>query len=544
MNEINKKSVGYGQQGEDDVNDISKVYVDDTVDFGTTCTDSTTTATIASTNSNDDDDDDDDNEGNSDEDDNGSYGEDNGSYGEEGNSNDESKNLQQNPYQDYLNTTADSTMIDNRQLTYIPIRLACGVCVYCSPDVLSNCPMVLRCIQADLTRAFKILPLSVHELIRKRTNLWLNWRGYAYGKQANPTILRHVTTHHSPGWLMECAIDTPQKAMGIEIYSCVDYQKMRLHWNGSGLLIHELCHLIHQCCLEDGLENQTVEALYERANISGKYEKVLRRDWAGKTTNITNGTSNSNSNTSNNNFNTVEEEIIIQQQQAIDHQPADFDLAYAMVDKKEFFAEISVAFLCNGYHAMDKADPNDMNDCNPPLLHPDVTERVLAAQHEYKTNNNAKTTVPTSNDYHYYHHVENKHHGTNDSNDSKTEGDEKTLSVCCRAPLPIIHQLVRKVSFALQQRRHDTNTNGYNNQLRMVDAVFQEDAISMNCINTYHCNKFYPFTRGQLQYYDPDLFDGIQNIWREIARLGDTSASVRLKNRILRSRCCTPSPCL
>ena len=116
--------------------------------------------------------------------------------------------------------------------------------------------------------------------------------------------------------------------------------------------------------------------------------------------------------------------------------------------------------------------------------------------------------------------------------------------MCCWAPLPIINQLLQKISFALQQRRHDTNTNDYNNQLRMVDAVFQEDAISMNCINTYHCNKFYPFTRGQLQYYDPDLFDGIQNLWREIAQLGDPYASVRLKNRILRSRCCTPSPCL
>ncbi|MGK3748906.1 MAG: hypothetical protein ACI8RD_001198 [Bacillariaceae sp.] len=514
MNETNNNSsVGYGQQDQgEDENDISKVYDNDTVDFGTTNTrtDSPTATTIVSTDN--DDDGDDDNESNS----------------------VESKNPQQNPYQHYLNATVDPKMIDNRQLTYIPIRLACGVCVYCSPDVLSNCPMVLRCIQADLTRAFKILPLSVHDLIRKRTNLWLNWRGYAYGNKANPNILRHATTHHSPDWLMECAIDTPQKALGIEIYSCVDYQTMRLHWNGSGLLIHELCHLIHQCCLEDGLENKKVEALYERANVSGKYEKVLRRDWAGKITKMTTNNSNNtlNTNTSNDDFNAEEEEELIIQQ-AIDQQPADFDLAYAMVDKKEFFAEISVAYLCNGYHTLNKADPNDMNDCNPPLLHPDVTERVLA-QHEYDTKNNIKT-FPTTNNYHYYHHVENNMYYTpNDSTDSKT--------VCCWAPLPIINQLVQKIWFALQQRlRNDTNTDDYNNQLRMVDLVFQEDAISMNCINNYHCNKFYPFTRGQLQYYDPDLFCGIQKLWREISLLDGPYASMRLKNRILRSRFCPPS---
>lgn len=215
-------------------------------------------------------------------------------------------------------TIAGTAVIENTQLRYIPIRLACGVCAYCSPDVLSNCPMVLRSIQADLTRAFKLLPLSVHDLIH-RTNLWLNWECYSYGRMATPTVLRHVTTHHGSTWLTEIAHDTPRKAKSIEIYSVVDYQLMRLHWNGSGLLIHELCHLIHQCCLEDGLDNKIVEALYERATLSGKYETVLRRDWAGRTKYINDDTG-----------------------KKIIEEPADVDLHYAMVDKKEFFAEMSV----------------------------------------------------------------------------------------------------------------------------------------------------------------------------------------------------------
>ena len=93
--------------------------------------------------------------------------------------------------------------------------------------------------------------------------------------------------------------------------------KMRLHWNGCGLLLHEYCHLIHQCCLpppatstsspsqspptsptsmspslstgidldnnaDNGLYNITVINAYETAKRSNLYDNVLRRDWAGK----------------------------------------------------------------------------------------------------------------------------------------------------------------------------------------------------------------------------------------------------------------------
>jgi hypothetical protein len=54
---------------------------------------------------------------------------------------------------------------------------------------------------------------------------------------------------------------------------------MRLHWNGCGLLLHELCHLIHQFCL--GLDDQRVQRLYEQAEKSKIYDQTLRRDWAG-----------------------------------------------------------------------------------------------------------------------------------------------------------------------------------------------------------------------------------------------------------------------
>mmetsp|Transcript_24039 Transcript_24039/g.51113 ORF Transcript_24039/g.51113 Transcript_24039/m.51113 type:complete len:552 (+) Transcript_24039:132-1787(+) len=449
-------------------------------------------------------------------------------------------------HQNYLYTASHPEVIDNRKLVYVPMKLACGLCAYCSPDVLRNCPMVLRSLQADLVRAFKILPVAVHGLL-KRTNLWLNWNGYAYGPKANPQVLRHVTTHHHPAWLTEVACDTPQKALGIEIYSCVDFSKSRLHWNGSGLLIHELCHLIHQCCLEDGLDNRTVEDLYKNAYASGKYEKVLRRDWAGKTRTTVMGAEGGRS-----------PGFAAQQQH---EEPADFDLAYAMVDKKEFFAELSVTFFCNAYHSLDNTDPNAMELCNPPLLHPDVAERVRLIAIQRQTElaaaelNNAAAMVTasprnncTTTSQHYYHSLVGTEHecigNYVDLCDPKMihrrVDDENTLESCCWAPIPFVHQLIRKISSGFSNESNNNNNNNESERhklsqlLRMIDPVFRERATSRNCAKVYHCNKFYPFTRGQLKLHDPEVYEGIRGLWGEVAMWDDPFLSVRSKERIRR----------
>lgn len=169
---------------EDNHNSISMVYANDTVDFGTIDIKSTSSSVKK---------------------DDGTQIETDSEMGDEtSNSNITRQYLPQHSflsasseYSSYLNAPADSTIIDNRKLVYIPVRLNCGVCAQCSPDVLKHCPMVLRSIQADLRKAFSILPVAVHSLLR-RTNLWLNYNGYAYGPKANPRILRHITTHHHP----------------------------------------------------------------------------------------------------------------------------------------------------------------------------------------------------------------------------------------------------------------------------------------------------------------------------------------------------------
>lgn len=132
--------------------------------------------------------------------------------------------------------------------------------------------------------------------------------------------------------------DNPQKQESIEIYSAVEYQRSRMHYNGSGLILHELCHIIHQKVLPGGLSNAMVIEIHNIAQESGKYSKVLRRDWALK-------------------------EI-------------DTDMAYCIINHKEFFAEISVAYLADFYHEVDGAGTTVMSKCSPPFISPTVIERI------------------------------------------------------------------------------------------------------------------------------------------------------------------------
>ena len=98
---------------------------------------------------------------------------------------------------------------------------------------------------------------------------------------------------------------------------CFDFERMRLHWNGCGLILHEFCHLIHQFCL--GLDCEKVEELYTEACTSGRYDKTLRRDWAGRN--------------------------------------EDWDMAYALVDFKEFFAEMTESYVgVNDFYPFVRAE--------------------------------------------------------------------------------------------------------------------------------------------------------------------------------------------
>jgi hypothetical protein len=156
--------------------------------------------------------------------------------------------------------------------------------------------------------------------------------------------------------------------------------------------------------------------------------------------------------------------------------------AYATVDQKEFFAEMMVTYLSDAYHELDGADSTIMEECTPVLLEPSVTERVL------------------------------KKYGL--------EGEPLEPN---EAPCGWLW---------------DRKLHGARPKLRMVHPILQEHAIARSCIDTKHCNKFYPFTRGQLKHHDPDGYAAMQKLYMEIVLwddLEDTRQACRSLKKLLPS---------
>lgn len=233
--------------------------------------------------------------------------------------------------------------IDNTTLTYLPIKLRCGATIKCQPNVLVHCRDVLADLSDDISLCLAAVPPSIRPLLL-RTTIWVNLH-YSYGPISQPRQVKHTTTHHHSGWLVAVANDRPEKVHSIELFSATEYRQNRLHYNGAGLLLHEYCHLIHQLVLPNGLENDRIKRMYVQMRQSGLYECVLRRDWAGL--------------------------------------DVETDLHYCIVNYKEMWAELSVAFLCDGYACVRSIETNNRNasrvkvsDYSPPFMSPAVLERL------------------------------------------------------------------------------------------------------------------------------------------------------------------------
>jgi len=91
-------------------------------------------------------------------------------------------------------------MIDNSKNIYIPFHLKCGIIAHCNMEIFHTHPDILTTMEDDVRNCIKVLPRSVHDLIR-RTAIWMNV-SYVYGSLENPKVLKHTTTHHSEQWLI------------------------------------------------------------------------------------------------------------------------------------------------------------------------------------------------------------------------------------------------------------------------------------------------------------------------------------------------------
>lgn len=192
---------------------------------------------------------------------------------------------------------------------------------------------------------------------------------------------------------------------------------------------------------------------------------------------------------------------------------------------------MSVAFLCNGYQSLDQGDCADMLACNPPLLHPDVINRVTTfyeCEEFISRDENVITTTTTKiNNNYYYHQLLSSEHEKTDSDD----GSKNNVETCF---LPFLKKFINEIVVPCSRYKRDTKRINY---ARMMNPFFRENAMRRN--NNMHVNKFYPFTRGQLKYYDRKLYTDIQNLWNEISSWDDPYGSVQTKNKtVMRRHCC------
>ena len=305
-----------------------------------------------------------------------------------------------------MNSNELGQRIDNRNIVYISVMVKHGMTLKCTPEVLQNCPSIISTIERDLEQCISILPKSTHGLV-SRTIIWVN-ETYRYGNVLRPKILQHTTTHHYKDWLLT-ALDNPEKALGIEIYNCYDYQSSRMHWNGCGLLLHELSHLIHQIVL--GLDCEEVLDVFGDALDSHLYDEVFRRDWA--------------------------------------FLDCEVDAHYGTINFKEFFAEMSVTYLCRGYSQLDHASQDmGIEACSPSFM-----DKIVLERRKCKSNLDKESNI------------------TND-------------------------------------RRHD------------VISWFK-NILMLNGQQKQPCNKFYPFTHGQLKQFDFHTFTVFDALWKRIASWED-----------------------
>jgi len=240
----------------------------------------------------------------------------------------------------------------------------------------------------------------------------------------DPRVLKHTCAHHYWQWL-ETVNDLTAKDKGVEVYNAREYMQMRLHWNGCGMILHELCHLVHQLVLSEGLENNLVMQAFGGVLENGLYDDVLRRDWAS-----------------------AEEE--------------ESDAAYATINHKEFFAELSVAFLSRGYDSCLKRRKKQKN-----------------------RQENGK------------HHRE----------DVIVLNQDMEL---CSPQFMALDVLERRKAVGYKDH-----------ELYYLDSSWMQGLQNIvtggRAYGHGHCNKFFPFTHGQLKEYDPVTFAALQHLWADIA---------------------------
>ena len=178
-----------------------------------------------------------------------------------------------------------------------------GFTVLLSPQLLAQARAAAD-VRAELTRQFgevvEVVPPSAVSALRK-VRVWVEW-----SRRPDAGAEFHV----SQGWLEKNGYN-PAKAGGIEISNSLNF----VSWSRAEqpcMVLHELAHAYHFLVL--GERHPEIAAAYRQAVESRSY-------------------------------------------QSVDYYGGGKRRAYALVDEKEYFAELSEAYFCrNDYYPFTRAD--------------------------------------------------------------------------------------------------------------------------------------------------------------------------------------------
>jgi len=304
----------------------------------------------------------------------------------------------------------------------------------------------------DIQDALKVLPQSIHDLLLDSIVIWIN---YHYTDRLSGRTLTHSTTHHCKEWLRRIN-ENEEKAPGIEIYDARQYMRSRCYFNGYGLILHEYCHVIHQFVL--GLHHTGIKELHQKSLRKLQYQCVFRRDWlfgdrheAPKTANVKSVGPCSIE------VNAIDERAPLNIRLQDCH-----DISYALVNEREYFAEMSVALLCCGYKNLE-CIPLETSG----LSLDDIKKRM------------SPPLVP--------YNFEQLH---------------------CKFESSVLLYLFQVLNWIRIR---------WNRFLLRCGVPTCSEVHLERQSQHWHCNKFYPFTRDQLEDFDPDACLYLQLLWREIA---------------------------
>ena len=127
-------------------------------------------------------------------------------------------------------------------------------------DHKTECEAALRLLDDQLYRITRVVPEPALGQLRE-TPIWVEWQSDKF-----PCMCYHV----SLDWLRENGVN-PEKAQSVELANVKNF----LDWSHDQpwMVFHELAHAYHDRVL--GFQNEEIEAAYQLAKTSTRYENVL-----------------------------------------------------------------------------------------------------------------------------------------------------------------------------------------------------------------------------------------------------------------------------